>query len=406
MPAAGFEYGPLLAGDLPAAARMIHLAFAGPLDGAESWIRAAGVEHMRVVRTAPGATPIACLMRIPMGQYLGGRSIRMLGIAGVAVAPEARGEGLAAQMMAAGVAEAARDGFPISTLYPSTIGLYRQSGYELAGHRFVTTIDIGRIDAPRGGGHLRPLTDQDGDAMKACYTQFAAGADGALDRGDYCWSRVRELRGTRYHAFGLDDGRGGLAAYILLSQERDPKSGFHSIAVSDCAFVNGDAGRRLLRFIADFATMGEHAVLYGGPMHPLVALMSSRHYRVEKKDYWMTRVLDVKAAFEARGYPRSARCEWVLNVRDSVIAGNTGRWRVRIADGRAEVAPAGATTSGSAGALPELACDARALAPLLTGLHSIRQLATLGWLEPITPDAIDLIDGVIPAATPWMTDMF
>src|ERR1043166_2690224 len=89
-------YGPMTEADLPAAVRMIVHAFAGTEEGTRDWLRAAGMKSVRVVREhgKPGAAA-GCLLRIPMGQYFGGRSVSMLGIAGVAVAPEARGRGLA-----------------------------------------------------------------------------------------------------------------------------------------------------------------------------------------------------------------------------------------------------------------------------------------------------------------------
>lgn len=404
MPIDGLVYGQMEEGDLAAVARLLQLAFAGPIDGSEAWVRAAGIEHMRVMRTGQGAPPVGCLLRIPMGQFFGGRSVKMLGIAGVAVAPEARGRGVAGRLMTECVREMARDGYPISTLYPSTIGLYRKAGYELAGHRFFTTIMVGRIDVAAGGREVRALGDADMPAVRACYAKFAARFDGLLDRGDYCWGRVRELRGTKYHAFGVNDGRGGLDGYIMLTQERDAKTGYHSISVSDYAFTSADAGRRLLRFLGDFGTMGETATVWGAPMHPLVSLMSSRHYRAEKKDYWMLRVLDVKSAFESRGYSPCVRAECVLDVRDAVVVANAGRWRVRIDGGRAEVMR---TESSARGAItPELRCDIRAVAPLLSGLYSARQLEALGWLESDQADAASMIDGAIATGTPSMTDMF
>lgn len=87
----------------------------------------------------------------------------MLGIAGVAVGPEARGLGIAAAMMAEAMREAERDGFAISTLYASTLGLYRKAGYEVAGHRFESAMPVGRIDPPQCGFRLAPMR-----ALRGC----------------------------------------------------------------------------------------------------------------------------------------------------------------------------------------------------------------------------------------------
>src|SRR5262245_8366746 len=112
-------YGMMDASDLPAVTRLIVHAFAGTPAGTQAWLKFAGQEHVRVVREDGNREPRACLLRVPMGQYFGGRPVSMLGIAGVAVAPEARGRGLAKRMMQEAVIEAARDGFALSALYPS-----------------------------------------------------------------------------------------------------------------------------------------------------------------------------------------------------------------------------------------------------------------------------------------------
>lgn len=390
--------------DIAPLSRIIHHAFAGPLDGCEKWVRESGLENWRLLRADPGGVPVAGLLRVPMGQHFGGRSVPMLGIAGVAVAPEARGRGLARRLMQATLREAASarsDGAAaISCLYPSTPALYRQVGYELAGHRFFTTMPVGRIDVrERGGGEIRPLTDEDDAAVRACYAGFAAAFEGTLDRGAYCWSRVRESRGTRYAGFGVTSASGGLDGYVYFSQERNPRTGYHDVMISDLAFVTADAGRRLLSFLADFATTAESAVFFGGPMHPLVSLMASRHYSVEKRDYWMVRVLDVARAISARGFPAGVRSEVAIDIADDLITENTGTWMIRVADGRASATRSPASSDA-------LRCDIGAIAPLYSGLYTVRQLALLGRVQG-SPAAIAAADATFRGAgTPWMSDMF
>ncbi len=63
---------------------------------------------MRLLRE--GGTDVACALRVPMGQFFGGRSVAMMGVAGVAVAPEARGRGLATRVMQEVLREAREEG--------------------------------------------------------------------------------------------------------------------------------------------------------------------------------------------------------------------------------------------------------------------------------------------------------
>lgn len=77
----------------------------------------------------------------------------MQGVAGVGVAPEARGLGTAAELMRCALREMHAAGFPISGLYPAAQKLYRSVGYEQAGSRFEVRIP------PQSIGLRRPKNE-------------------------------------------------------------------------------------------------------------------------------------------------------------------------------------------------------------------------------------------------------
>ncbi|VAX40546.1 hypothetical protein MNBD_PLANCTO03-1680, partial [hydrothermal vent metagenome] len=85
--------------DVSWAARASALAFAAEEAGCREWLAMAGHENLRLLREDGGIA--ASLIVLPMGQYFGGRSVAMEGIAGVAVPPEGRGHGAARRLMEA-----------------------------------------------------------------------------------------------------------------------------------------------------------------------------------------------------------------------------------------------------------------------------------------------------------------
>ena len=91
---------------------------------------------------------------IPFAHFYGGRAVEAAGISGVAVAAEARGRGVGAAMMREYLQEL-RPTFPISTLYPATVPIYRHAGYGFGG---VRTFWKSRLDALPQAGALRPST--------------------------------------------------------------------------------------------------------------------------------------------------------------------------------------------------------------------------------------------------------
>ncbi len=391
------EFGGIVDGPAVAhAARLVNLAFAGPIEKSEEWLRLTGLEHVRALGER-GRPPGASLLRVPMGQHFGGRSVPMVGIAGVAVAPESRGKGLARELMRRALTEIAAEGVPLSGLYASTQDLYRQVGYEQAGHRFEIRIPLHRIGVRERASEVRPLEEEDLSAVRACYEEFAGLFNGTLDRGPYCWGRVRELRGERYSGFGFF-GAGGLEGYLFLKQARKPESGRHDVLISDAAFRTPGAGRRMLGFLADFATTGDEAVLYGGPLHPLLSLMPQQHFDVRKRDYWMLRIVSVKGAIEGRGYSGSVGARFTLRVTDGLIAENEGAWDVHINGGRARVergAPGGS----------EVRVGVNGLAAVYSGLYTAREAAVAGLVEG-DGAGLDAMGAAFAGGTPWMSDMF
>ncbi|MBS0189864.1 MAG: GNAT family N-acetyltransferase [Phycisphaerales bacterium] len=383
--------------DIPTAARMIALAFAGTLDGVTKWLTDNGIENIRVVRE--GRQIPACLRRISMGQFFGGRSVPLVGIAGVATAPELRGKGHARRMMESCVREMREEGAALGGLYASTQALYRQSGFEQAGHRFITRIPLVRLLGGDKSRQVIVLDESDHNRVKACYTRFASSFNGLLDRTDYVWKRIREMRDSRFQGFGVTDSAGDLSGYLYLAQKRDDTTGRQELHLSDLAFTSESAGRQLIAFLADFEPMGDFVQFGGGPMHPLLTLLPQQRYEVKLKDFWMLRIVDVVRAFEARGYSAASRGSVVLSVRDRLVPENEGRWRIEFERGRAKVH----RNKGARGAAIE--CDIRGLAPLYSGLYSPRQAAILGLCSG-EPEALDILGGALGGGTPWMTDHY
>ncbi|MCC7388429.1 MAG: GNAT family N-acetyltransferase [Phycisphaerales bacterium] len=378
--------------------RALTLAFGGPPEGVTDWMNMAGHENMRLLRD--GHAPAASLLAVPMGQFFGGRSVPMEGIAGVAVPPELRGGGAGRRLMQAQVRDAAAAGVPLSCLYASTQAFYRQVGYEQAGVMFRHAIPLRTIGVRDRALQVRPLGEAEEELARDCYHRFAPRFDGMLDRGPYIRQRVRASRGETYRGFGVfaPDGA-GLEGYLYYTPQRKPESGRHDVAISDMAFLTSRAGRRLLGFLSDLATVGDDAVFAGPAVHPLTALMAQQYFSSKFKDVWMLRINLVAEALAARGYARSVEAAVTFDIEDELVEQNAGAWTLRVRGGRAEVA------EGGAAGVPVLRCDVRGLAPVYAGYCTATQAAALGWMEG-DADGLAAADGVFAGSGPWMMDPF
>ena len=388
----GRSYGGFAQGDSDAIAEMLGRSFGFPPADTRPWLDKVGLANVRLLRD--GAAPAACLLRIPMGQWFGGRSVRMVGVAGVAVPLERRGQGLGAELMAGLVRELASEGVPLSTLYPATHALYRKVGYELAGARFELAAPARALALGDRSLPLRPITPADRPQVERLHATWSASRPGSLDRGEYVWARVTSPRAEV--AYGYVAGSGAaLEGYVFLVQRRGP-DGRHDVRLTDVAATTPRAARSILTFLGDQRSVAEQVIWYGGPAEPLLALLAEPTFAVRLGHYWMVRVTHVANALEARGWPAGVTGDLELEVRDELCAENDGRFTLQVSAER------GAVRRGGSGTLR---LSVRAVAPLYTGHASASALAAQGWLEG-DARTLALADALFAGAAPAMSDFF
>src|SRR5262245_30382466 len=169
-------------------AAIIGWAFGSPAADIPAWLEVSGTQHVRVALR--GARVCAGLLQIPMGQWFGSRSVPMVGIAAVGVAPEERGRGVALELMKKTLLELAAKHVALSALYPAPQGLYRAVGYEQAGSRLRYSVRPADLSRSERELEVRRIEESDTPAIVAAYGRYASANNGYLDRGDYIWRRV------------------------------------------------------------------------------------------------------------------------------------------------------------------------------------------------------------------------
>ncbi len=130
--------------DLDAQLDLVERAFGvTPPADREAWLSAAArsrVTDGRCLGAFLDGRPVGSAYWHDMRQWWAGRALPMAGVAGVKIAPEARGRGLGRQLMSEVLRAIAARGYPLSALYPATMPIYRSLGWELAGSRYTAVI--------------------------------------------------------------------------------------------------------------------------------------------------------------------------------------------------------------------------------------------------------------------------
>jgi predicted acetyltransferase len=165
--------------------------------------------------------------------------------------------------------------------------------------------------------------------------------------------------------------------------------------VHDLIAANAPAAARLLALLADHKSTIRSFVFHGTPADALLFSFPERSFSSEVAEYFMLRVLDVERALAARGYP-SVSASVDLELTDHALPENSGRYRLELAEGAAQVRRGG---SGN------VRLSERALAALYSGFLSPYELVRARALD--ADDAsLARLALIFAGAPPSMVDMF
>ncbi len=367
-------------------------AFSSSVEQTSRYLDIVGSDRLRVVRA--DGNVLGGLVILQNGQFFGGVSVPMGGIAAVAIAPEHRGTGAASDLLLAALCELRDEGRPISSLYPATVKLYRRVGYELAGHDPEVVLPARSIELRDRALTIRRVRDADAAAIREVYRAWASGTAGNLDRNAFNWERVRKEGDQQAQGFVVCNGA-QIEGYAYVLTKADAQ-GRHHLWVRDVVAITPAAVRRLLTFFADYRTTRGDIILRAGYGDPLLMPLREAQYTLRPRTRWMLRIVDVAAALEKRGYPAGVVGELHLQVDDDALEENGGSYVLRVADGRGRV------EQGGDG---RLRLDIRGLAALYSGHLSPADVVLAGLGEGPRED-VAAAATVFAGPTPWMRDDF
>ena len=361
-------------------------------EGWDNWLEWVGVEGFRVSEVQG---KIAGGLAIhEFGQYFGGRRVPMGGIAAVGVSPEYRGHGVALDLMRGTLEELREREVPLSALYPAAQGLYRAAGYEHAGTQWwvrIAASDIGWMDRDLG---VRRAAVEDWEAIRAAHRKHAAGIPGHLDRNRFLWEVVGQGNQKKSDGYVVEED-GELTGYLFFISEAGKEAALE-IFIRDIVALTEGAARRLLTFLSDHRSIVQSVSWRSAPSDPLLTLLPEQKYKFTRGEHWMLRIVDVPKALMGRGWPAGIDATLDMEIGDTDLPENSGRYQIEVSDGEARVTPGG---SG------DLRLDVRGLAALYTGHLSPGPLRIAGLLDG-TEEAMRKAEALFAGPAPWMSDHF
>lgn len=383
---ANHEFERAVSGDEDTISHLLALAFGFSRERAREYVAHAGLSSFRILRTDPGrAAATAALLKT--AHCFGGSDVPAASIAHVAIAPEARGRGLARPIVESLCEEARQEGALMVSLFGSARPVYRNCGFELAGSEIVYEAETAALPA-RTDVDFFPLQPGD-ERVRQAYAEKVNGEAGLLRRSEVHWAELLRAPADGLAAFGAGADR--LQAYVLLDAGNPAV-----LEIRDWHAESGAMAAALLCLVGRFRSVYPKVRWHGGPHDDLVAAMPDKGWRLAHQEEWMARIIDPARALEHRGYRIDSA---TLGIRIDGPGVEPCELRLEIASGKARV------TQGNDNDLPTVRVDGPSFASLFTGFRSASKLARQGVLFGET-DAVQLCDLVFAGPLPWVAEHF
>ncbi|OJF10154.1 putative acetyltransferase [Couchioplanes caeruleus] len=312
-------------------------------------------------------------------------------VTGVGVAPTHRRRGLFTRMMhrqLREIADAGRE--PIAVLWASETKIYPRFGYGPAAQRLVMNIMMREVELPAAArdGRLRlvePLTSI--AELTKVYEDLRGTRIGWSSRDERWWRFVladlasRREGATAQHGVVYEsaDGPTGYALWRTRSRWNDHGPDCE-VQIREVVAAGSEAYRALWQFLLTIDLARTATVSFAAVDEPLQYLVDEpRRLGSNLSDALWIRIVDVPRALTARWY--AAPLDVVLDVTDSLLTENTGRWRLTVdASGKASC-----TRTDDA---VDLACTVLELGTAYLGAVSPATLGAAGAIRELTSGAM------------------
>jgi predicted acetyltransferase len=350
-------------------------------------------------RIVGGAGAFDFRMSIPGG------SVPAAGVTVVGVLPTHRRRGVLTSMMKAQLEAARERGDAAAFLWASEGTIYGRFGYGLASRMGAISLAKERTRfaqpfTPRGVVRLVDV-EEAASTFPPLYEQVCAQRPGMNSRSE-AWWRTRRLHDDPAHRRGgpkilaLLELDGEPAGYAIYSVKQDWRVGSSAgvMTIREALAPTPQATRELWRWLLDFDWTSRFEADLLPLDHELFLLLAEpRRMEFTVNDGVWVRLIDLEAALGARSY--AADDDVVLEVTDTFLPENAGRWRVGTGGA--------ARTDDDA----QIALDVTALGSVYLGGFSFGELERASRATELVPGAIERADALFRVdAAPWCAEIF
>jgi len=303
---------------------------------------------------------VAHAFLFPMETWFGGRLVPTGSIASVAVAPEARGQGIATALLTHLHAQSDARGDGFTMLYPYRQAFYRRRGYGPSTSRRRLLFDpaaVPRTWQQQGAVRIRRARAGEHEALRAAYERHARTASGWSRRTDAFWTRHFARERRQFLVASRGEGA-DVAGYVAFEIVQDEAHAAQTVYVDELVSAGDDAVRRALvgalGALRDQVAVIEMEVAADDPLDVGLVDADVRRFGTARVEHEiggvvagpMVRIEDPTRAFEARGYLGEGAFDVAVHADEGFpSSAEEMALSVRVTGGRAEVSAARAASS-------------------------------------------------------------
>ncbi len=279
---------------------------------------------------------VGALRTYPLTLHMWGKAFPTMGLAAVAVAPEARRKGVGASMCRAALIEGRARGDLLSALYPFRTDFYGRLGYTLVGEYHRYRFPPGELPSFPETDGVEPLSEEAArDLVPDFYEAMLPRTNGLIARNEAHWEHLGEdsVRVLAVRGEG-PAGPDGLRGYMAVSMPPYRRPEDARLVVRELLVSDSGSYRALLGWLSRQRDQWQEVTydaLPGERFHQLLGHPRRPGARAVRSLWFpsasilrgpMLRILDVPRLLEAIGFPEGASIE----VEDPVLGENSGRW--------------------------------------------------------------------------------
>lgn len=353
-----------------------------------------------------------CYRHLELALFFQGVEFPMAGVAGVAVAPERRGQKIAQGLIEHALQRFHQQQIPLSMLYPFQHGFYRKLGWAWVGETRQYRVSARHLPLYPERVQVVPYRDDLEASIKAVYQQAAQQHNGWLQREPNRWKGYFKPEGGR-EIYGYVKA-GILLGYLVVKfTHLEPTKTQWAIAVQEWVALTPAAYRGLIGFLASLRDQFTTIVWNTDLQDPFPHLLSEQrcdpaltppplefgfaHRFGAIGGGFMWRLVDVVKALEMRPIHSGEPFAIAFHITDPVL-GNQ-QISVEFVEQKIHCIQQPATTS--------LTLSIEHLTQLFCGMRSAAELHWLGAIE-IEGDStlLSKLDAAWQATPPFCWDFF